>query len=284
MSEFLRTLLHHKHIVALMMTLAVLSPALSGAAVCVASSEPHRVAVLELYTSEGCNSCPPADRWMNGLRGRGFTGRQVVPLAFHVDYWDYIGWKDRYARSEYAKRQRLIANRSSASLIYTPQFVLAGRDFRRPWLGDNLTRRLGEINAQTSDFQIKLTQVDNAGNLALSVDGHNGSAQSAYLYVVLYQNGLSSEVRAGENAGKKLYHEFVVRELEGPLLIPQGKSLTKTLHFEISKYADPTSLGVALFAEEPVSGATLQAMATPVCADRPDVDKRELKPAAAQRK
>ena len=78
----------------------------AAAPACRAVSGPQATAVLELYTSEGCNSCPPADKWVSSLPGSGFTADKVIPLAFHVDYWDYIGWKDVYASPIFTERQR----------------------------------------------------------------------------------------------------------------------------------------------------------------------------------
>lgn len=246
-------------------------PFVAFGAGCVATSEPHRVALLELYTSEGCNSCPPADRWLNGLRGRGFTTAQVVPLAFHVDYWDYIGWKDPYAHPQHSQRQQLIAARNRASVVYTPQFVLNGRDIRRPWFGDEFAHQLHQINGQAANIEIKLTQTRDAHDLYVSVRAQNSGEESVRAFVALYQNGLSSDIRAGENVGKKLYHEHVVRALKGPILIADGQRLDKNFYFDLHGYADPSQLGIVVFAEDAASGATLQALSVPVCpgAQRP---------------
>ena len=89
---------------------------------------PGTAALVELYTSEGCSSCPPADRWLSSLSAR--PPGTVVPLALHVDYWDYIGWKDPYAKREFSLRQRKLTQLQRMALVYTPQVVLQGRDFR----------------------------------------------------------------------------------------------------------------------------------------------------------
>ena len=93
----------------------------AAAASCKAQSGDRTVALVELYTSEGCSSCPPADRWLSGLSGRGFTPDRVVPLSLHVDYWDYIGWKDPYAKREFSQRQRKLSQLQRMALVYTPQ-------------------------------------------------------------------------------------------------------------------------------------------------------------------
>jgi hypothetical protein len=103
----------------------------SAAMMCDARSPEHTVALLELFTSEGCSSCPPADRWLQGLKGQGLGLDKVVPLSLHVGYWDAIGWKDPYAQARFTDRQRDYARQQRAASVYTPQVVLAGQDFRR---------------------------------------------------------------------------------------------------------------------------------------------------------
>jgi hypothetical protein len=237
------------------------------AANCVTQSSNHRVALLELYTSEGCNSCPPADRWLGALRDRGVHEDQVVPLAFHVDYWDYIGWKDRFAQPAFADRQRFVAARNDASFIYTPQFVLDGHDLRRPWLAGALDKRLAAINREDAQFDITATLETDMAQAGLSVRVHNRDRDTARFFVALYENGLSTEVKAGENAGTRLYHQFVVRKFEGPLIIGPGASLEQQYRFDIASYPRHSNLGIALFAENVTSGNTLQALSLPVCTE-----------------
>ena len=103
-------------------------PVFSHAAQCTAQSGPGTAALVELYTSEGCSSCPPADRWLSTLSSA--PSSSVVPLALHVDYWDYIGWKDPYAKREFSLRQRKLTLLQRLALVYTPQVMLQGQDFR----------------------------------------------------------------------------------------------------------------------------------------------------------
>src|SRR5258708_33064840 len=98
----------------------------ASAAQCVARSGERTVALVELYTSEGCSSCPPADRWLSSI-GRTFPPDRVVPLALHVDYWDYIGWKDPYARREFSQRQRRLSPLQRRAVVYTPPGPVHGR-------------------------------------------------------------------------------------------------------------------------------------------------------------
>ena len=126
------------------------------AAQCEARSGPHTTALVELYTSEGCDSCPPADRWLQGLGGRGLAPERVVPLSLHVNYWDYIGWKDPYAQQRFADRQRKLAQVMRAQIVYTPQVLLQGQDFRRWGSGGAFDEAVARINARRPEARIAL--------------------------------------------------------------------------------------------------------------------------------
>lgn len=115
---------------------------------CESHSTARRVAVIELYTSEGCNSCPPADRWVSSLPALGFSADRVVPPAFHVDYWDYLGWRDRFAQASFCARQRAQADHAGARFVYTPQLLLNGADFRQPLLDSGFPERLARVNGR----------------------------------------------------------------------------------------------------------------------------------------
>jgi len=189
--------------ICLFMSLIVACVAAAGAQTLRLESPGPRVSLLELYTSEGCSSCPPADRWISTLRDDPRLWREVVPVAFHVDYWDYIGWKDRFASPVYGNRQRDYARNRHVSTVYTPGFVLAGREWR-------------------SWFTRPVLNVENtvtAGKLELIIDGQQARAAftpsapisgNLEVHVAILGFGLSSEVRAGENGGRTLEHDFVV--------------------------------------------------------------------------
>jgi hypothetical protein len=141
-------------------------PASAG---CTLASAAHRVTVLELYTSEGCNTCPPADRWLSGLSTQASTMSKVIPLAFHVDYWNQLGWFDRFSQPRFSERQRQIAERNRMHVIYTPQFVLDGRDWRRDNRTDALDAALTSINAQPARATIQAEVSSGSGGLRVRV-------------------------------------------------------------------------------------------------------------------
>lgn len=162
--------------------------------------------LVELYTSEGCSSCPPADRWMSKLKAHPALWQRVVPIAFHVDYWDYIGWKDRFARPEFTARQRQYAKENSVSTIYTPGLMSNGKEWRNfAWLAQPKTekRNVGALTATVGDEELTV------GFQPAEALQHRGLVAN----VALLGFGLTSDVRAGENKGRELKHDFVVLEL-----------------------------------------------------------------------
>ena len=167
---------------------------------CSVKSGPTITPVVELYTSEGCSSCPPADKWASSLKDKG-----VVVQAFHVGYWDYIGWVDRFAAPSYTNRQREVAAKNNLRSIYTPQAVLNGKDWpnwgSRPTANEPARASIALTQLGTDQFEASVTPVSAPQNPA---------SWSAYWTIT--EHGHNSKVAAGENAGEFLKHDFVVRQ------------------------------------------------------------------------
>ena len=156
--------------------------------------------LIELYTSEGCSSCPPAEEFLNSLKNNNELWNKWVPVAFHVDYWDYIGWRDRYATKEFGQRQSRYASLKRASTVYTPAFMVNGSNWRKGIFSSSLPE---EKSA--------------AGNLVVSIKGKSvhSTYQSANksplkLNIAVLGMGLTTKIERGENAGRTAKHEFVV--------------------------------------------------------------------------
>lgn len=251
----------------------LLAGALAGAAhaapqTCSARSDSHTAALVELYTSEGCDSCPPADHWLGSLFARGYTPQQVVPLALHVDYWDYIGWKDPYAKREFASRQYKLAKMGRAPFVYTPQVLLQGRDFRH-WSTGDFDAAVARINAAAPRANLELAIRSlrrDAADIELSAELLDPArAKRAAVYVAAYENRLASEVAAGENRGKRLEHDFVVREWLGPISFGATTRLAEKRSLPLLPNADPRHSGVAAFVQDRGTGEVLQALMLPAC-------------------
>lgn len=232
---------------------------------CSAKSGHQTVPLLELYTSEGCSSCPPADQWMSKLKQ---SNRAVTPLAFHVDYWDYIGWKDRFAKPEYSDRQRKTAAFANSSIVYTPQFVMSGRDFRS-WNDHRLNRVVSQLNQLPSQADLALdfsTQDDGSIQLTASAKTTElGDAKQADLFIALYENGLVTQVKAGENNGSALEHDFVVRQLFGAYQMNPQVALTK--QFTLNTTWQNRDSGAVMFVQDRNNGEIIQSLALPFCSE-----------------
>jgi hypothetical protein len=239
---------------------SALAPQARAVSTCKADSPAQRVALLELYTSEGCSSCPPADRFLRALAARGFDAGKVVALAFHVDYWDSLGWRDRFARPAFSARQRMAADRARARFVYTPQFLLDGRDLDGGWMSGDFAARVAAINRQPASASVSITQRLQGDVLQVAVTAIAAAGTATDLFIAILESGLTTAVRAGENSGRLLEHDHVVRVLEGPLP-PATRSVTIRLSPEWGR----TRLDVAAFLQARASGEVLQVLAGPLC-------------------
>lgn len=243
-------------------------PAAAVALECSAKSGPAKVALLELYTSEGCSSCPPADRWVSGLNRQGFAATQVIPLSFHVDYWNYIGWNDRFSDKKYSERQRDVSSHNNSSVIYTPQLVLNGKDLRGQQHGD-FAGMLRTANANTPDATINLL-LNRADPARFAVSGdvvltNPAQQKNAQTFVALVENNLMTEVKAGENRGETLRHDYVVRELAGPFAADASGFVKIDKAFDLKRDWKAADSMLVAFVQNPKTGDVLQALALPAC-------------------
>ena len=191
-------------------------------------SSERQVALVELYTSEGCSSCPPAESWLSGLKQAPTLWSSFVPVAFHVDYWDNLGWRDKWSRKQYTERQRDYAAAWPSDTIYTPEFVLNGREWHN-WFGLRGSPDLSETKAGI----LTVTTADTKHYEASFVPAPGGTADYE-IEAALLISGADSSVKAGENAGRHLKHDFVVadfihqplmrkgNQFEGNFVLPAG--------------------------------------------------------------
>ena len=254
---------------AIVIAALLLAAALPGHAMqCSAQSGERTAALVELYTSEGCSSCPPADRWLSSLGAQGGVPGRVAPLSLHVDYWDYIGWKDPYAKREFSLRQRKLTQLQRLALVYTPQVMLQGRDFRA-WGTRAFDEAVARINAQPAKARIELAI---RGSTAAGLDVEAGAvllerAQQGHaaLYLASYQNRLTSKVDAGENRGRTLAHDHVVLEWQGPFGFGTDGRLAERRELPLLPRASAADSGVVAFVQNRRSAEVLQALMLPAC-------------------
>ena len=242
-----------------------------------ATCEPHIAAksgatsatIVELYTSEGCDSCPPADKWFSTLN---YPRDGVVPLAFHVDYWDYIGWKDRLARPAFAQRQRDAVVRQGSRTSYTPQVMLDGSELRAWPHQSRFQSRVHELSSRAprATLALEARVADNSVDMVLSANVALPSDRAeATLFIAVTENNLSSHVTAGENKGTLLKHDHVVRELIGPLAVESRER--DPGHFPVRRIValarewKRADLALVAFVQNSRTGEILQALSTPLC-------------------
>ncbi len=250
-----------------MVLATLLVPIAANATVCEAKSGATTVALLELYTSEGCDSCPPADRWIAELPQRGLSLDRVVPLSLHVDYWDRLGWKDPFAQALFSQRQREFARLHGTRAVYTPEFVLNGHEYRR-WSHERIETDIERINrgGPRADIGLRLEHLGRKLKISATSSLREKSL-SAAAYMALYENKLRNNVGAGENRGRILQHEFVVRRFFGPVSFDTTGAARIDETFTLDPDWKPANLGVAVFVQDLQGGDVFQALALPVCRD-----------------
>lgn len=226
-------------------------------------SEP--AALLELYSSEGCSSCPYADSWVSGLRSSPDLWKRFVPVVFHVDYWNsrlpVVGWVDAYSQRRFADRQRTYARGWGSDSVYTPEFILNGREWTRA-MGDPAfapgsapRARLRVTRAAEGDYRITVEPS--------STPGRGTHARRWEAHAALLGNGLVTQVKGGENSGRTLRHDFAALDLRSAPLKPAqiGGALEARIRFDAPKTpARPASLSLAVWITEAGQQTPLQAV------------------------
>jgi hypothetical protein len=214
--------------------------------------------VLELFTSEGCSSCPPADALISEL---GASSKSVIPLAYHVDYWNHLGWSDPFSSRQWSERQSDYARAMNLDGEYTPQMVISGAwqcggsdagSIERAVAAARSALPLGRTSIQTSlaDHGSRKLRVKVTAQM-LNIAGTGPHV----VMLAIYENGLVSKIGAGENGGREITYDYTVRkllpafELDGP----KGASASKELNIELDDSWSLAHLGVAAFIQDSTS-------------------------------
>ena len=203
-------------------------------------SQLKQVSLLELYTSEGCSSCPPAEAWLARQKESPGLWKDFVPVAFHVDYWNYLGWVDRWSDAGYSQRQNDYAKCWHSENVYTPCFVVNGHEWGSNFLRRSLPaaadRAVGLLSVQSSDtnhWEVTFAPAE--------------PPQGSYeVHAALLAGDISSDVKAGENEGRTLRHEFVVLDLVQIGLKNQNGVVKGKFILNVARHAEKT-LAVAVW-------------------------------------
>jgi hypothetical protein len=235
---------------AILAFLMVVTSAAHASSACTATSGRETLPLVELYTSEGCDSCPPADRWLSSTFPTGDATASV--LAFHVDYWDRLGWKDRFASADYTARQYASMRANGATFVYTPQVLVQGRDV------DAAKRASAVQAARTGAARATISLAVDAGDVrAGAIVADKASRRNAVLWIAYTDNGLVSDVKAGENRGVQLRHDHVVRALYGPYAVDDAGQASAAVNVVPPKERGRNAALVA-FVQNRANGEVLQ--------------------------
>lgn len=229
--------------------------------------------VLELFTSQGCSTCPPADRLLSELSRDG-SGGELVPLAFHVDYWDRLGWSDPFSSARWSQRQQHYAHALSGDRVATPQLVIDGRSQCVGSKRDEVLRLIAAARAQPPAAAVDLAmdaprRDGSRSRLRVKVSVRvlqQTASRDLDLWVALTQSGLVTQVKAGENAAATLHDDFVVRRLEKAFTVRgrAGEQRAKELELELDPSWPLSDLAVAAYVQDPASLGIVGAARSPV--------------------
>jgi hypothetical protein len=227
------------------------------------TAAPGPPVLIELFTSEGCSSCPPADALLRDAAAAGrIENVEVIPLGFHVDYWDELGWKDRFSSHAYTRRQRDYATRFQLEAPYTPELVIDGRG---ETVGNDraaIVKRVHEASQRARAVQLEVLH-SSSDTLAVQVSG----APGADVLLAITESDLTTSVGGGENKGTTLRHAAVVRVLEYVGKTRDG-SLRAVTRLHLQPDWNPHKLRAVVFAQRYGQGEVLGATSIPL-ADSP---------------
>ena len=227
---------------------------------------PIRTVLVELFTSQGCSSCPPADRLLSRLALDGVDEVQVLPLSFHVDYWNSIGWRDPFSSAEWSQRQRRYANLLRSG-VYTPQLVINGRSECVGSQEKEVRQLILQAAERDPGVTLSIHTVDSAGsgemNREMRVTARLDAdvETAAELLLAVIETGLETPVSTGENARKTLHNDNVVRRLTKLAKLQPGQQSELRTVVSIEPDWQIGRLGVVLFAQSPITGEVYGATA-----------------------
>ena len=208
--------------------------------------------LIELFTAQGCSTCPPADKLLSALGADPDLGKELVPLAFHVTYWDTKDWRDRFSDKAWTQRQQDYLTAIGKGDLYTPQAVVAG-GYR--CIGSNVTciHEGVEVAKKKPQGTVTLTPTSTSGDkVELTVEAQPPAGGAALdVMVAVYESGLDTDVKGGENAHKTLHDDYVVRRLERAFTVSGDGAKQQTVKLKLDRDWVRANLGVAAFLQDP---------------------------------
>lgn len=224
----------------------------------------HTPVLVELFTSEGCSSCPPADRLLEKFDRQPNAGQELIVLSEHVDYWNHIGWKDPYSKHFFSERQSGYAQRFGLDSVYTPQMVVDGSvEFVGSDSGQATKAFARIVGKPKVPVHLAMTKMDSAHTLHTHIEvgtlDPSFRVTEAEVYIAIALNRAQSQVSAGENAGRRLDHTAVVKNITRIGVLKQGQALRKDIGFSLEPGTNLNNLRLIAFLQEPRQGPVLGA-------------------------
>lgn len=225
-----------------------ITPAFASGEKVIASSGNQKVALIELFSSESCSSCPPTDLWFSGLESNKDIWSKFVPIVFHVDYWNHLDWKDELSSGAMTTRQIAVSKTWAQPSVYTPAIVVSGKEWRN-WRSSRIEDQLSNVS---SSITLQILQ-NESGRLSIKASGLNSNKQYV-VHLAKLGIGLSSKVTAGENSGKTLGHSFVAldwqsrsRVLENkPVVFDLGSTKQNAKKYAVVAWIEEVKIPIAL--------------------------------------
>lgn len=208
------------------------------------------VQLIELYSSEGCSSCPPAERYLRNLRQKKGLWTTFVPVEFHVDYWNSLGWTDPFCEKRFSQRQRLYAYQLGMPTVYTPGFFFHGREWRQ-WSYEKI--RPSKI--QTGNLKV----IQKGSEYLIEYRPRTSEKKKLRAFGALLGNGMSNQVKSGENKGRELVHDFVVLVFTNGRMKKIKAGYQTSLTLKKRDKVKPKSYSVAFWVSEEGNLIPLQA-------------------------
>ncbi|MCR2747618.1 DUF1223 domain-containing protein [Limnobacter parvus] len=241
------------------------APGLAHAKTCAWTSPAERMIVAELYTSQGCSSCPPADRWLSKQLVSAERSSRILALSFHVDYWNYIGWADPYSNKQYSERQYAHKRVGNIGQVYTPQFVFSNQEVRRWSQASVIPQRLEAMKQDTSPLALHASlerKSPNSVEISVKTSWLDDRYKKGRMWLALYEDNLSQQVNAGENNGETLRHDRVVRYFSKPEMVSTDKP-THVFRYTIPADWNQENVGIGVIVDNNESNTVLQALNAP---------------------
>jgi hypothetical protein len=216
--------------------------------------------LLELFTSEGCSSCPPVDEFVRHMdESQPVAGAQLIVLSEHVDYWDHDGWKDKYSSSQFTERQNGYVHAMNLQTAYTPQMVIDGYIELKGSSSDIEQTFAKELKVAKIPLRVASAKIEAPLQLKVKVEADAVEKRGGTVWVAVALDHAASQVSAGENSGKQLQHVAVVEDLRKVGKLDKGKPFSQDVAIKLKPDTDPKNLRIIAFIQESNEGKVLGA-------------------------